>query len=305
VREWVLHHASLGVGKFYLFDTQSAEPMQPILEDLIASGLVHYTYVTNTSTNFRLKPPSSGRSYNWQVPIFRLCLERFGRRHRWMGFIDVDEFVVPTNPAPSDPLGHGGGSNGSSVGAASRGVNDSSDSSDGISGSSDSSDGISGSSDGSGGSSEGSDGNGDGGFWAPLPALLRPFEDQGGVVLHWQLFGFNNLVERPRQGVLASYISCWPIKHGIHRHVKSFVQPARVVKPETPHSFIYRLGYHAVDTQRRIVRGPLMKRGVVSVCGRDGHGCLGPHCCCCGALPASSRGMGGTAWACCSQVWLL
>ncbi|KAL4857679.1 Glycosyltransferase family 92 protein [Chlorella vulgaris] len=264
VREWVLHHASLGVGKFYLFDTQSAEPMQPILEDLIASGLVHYAYVTNTSSDFRLKPPSAGRSYNWQVPIFRLCLERFGQRHRWMGFIDVDEFVVPTNPALRNPLGHGGGiggSNGSSVGAASRGAN----------GSSDSSHGISSSSDGSGNNSDDSDGNDDGGFRAALPALLRPFEDQGGVVLHWQLFGFNNLVERPRQGVLASYTSCWPIKHGIHRHVKSFVQPARVVKPETPHSFIYRLGYHAVDTQRRIVRGPLMKRGVISYKGATLH----------------------------------
>lgn len=40
IREWVLHHASIGVGKIYLFDTQSDIPMQPVLDDLIASGLV-------------------------------------------------------------------------------------------------------------------------------------------------------------------------------------------------------------------------------------------------------------------------
>ena len=59
--------------------------MRPVLEDLIGSGLVDYHYVTNTSRELHLEEPTEGRSYNWQRPVFSLCLERYGQRHRWMG----------------------------------------------------------------------------------------------------------------------------------------------------------------------------------------------------------------------------
>jgi hypothetical protein len=214
----VLHHASLGVGKFYVFDTQSGEPMGPVLDDLVASGLVAYTYVTNTSAELELQPPPEGRSYNWQVPIFELCLQRHGAAHRWMGFIDADEFVVPT-----DPGGSGGGDGG----------------------------------DGGGG---GYPGGADGGA---LPALLRRHEAHAGLLLHWRLFSFDGHVDRPRGGVLASYTACWPRGAGIHRHVKSFVQPALVEGPETPHSFFYKQGQHSVNTEGRRVQGPIVRKGVV------------------------------------------
>lgn len=54
-------------GKFYVFDTGSDPPMEPVLEDLIASGLVHYSYLTNTTTQVKLEAPPPGRSFNWQV----------------------------------------------------------------------------------------------------------------------------------------------------------------------------------------------------------------------------------------------
>lgn len=44
VREWVEHHARLGVGKFYITDTGSAEPLGRQIRDHIASGLVDYFY---------------------------------------------------------------------------------------------------------------------------------------------------------------------------------------------------------------------------------------------------------------------
>lgn len=59
--------------------------MQPVLDDLIATGLVEYAYVTNTTQELHLERPKNGRSYNWQRPIYSLCLQRYGSRHRWMG----------------------------------------------------------------------------------------------------------------------------------------------------------------------------------------------------------------------------
>lgn len=85
IREWVLHHASLGAAKFYIFDTQSEQPMGPVLEDLISTGLVEYHYVTSTTEELHLKQPGPGRSYNWQAGVYPLCLQRYGARHEWMG----------------------------------------------------------------------------------------------------------------------------------------------------------------------------------------------------------------------------
>lgn len=66
IREWVLHHASLGVRRFYVWDTQSAPPMRGVLEDLVASGLVAYEYLADPA-ELGLPPPTPGRSHNWQV----------------------------------------------------------------------------------------------------------------------------------------------------------------------------------------------------------------------------------------------
>ena len=266
--------------------------MEPVLDDLIAGGLVSYQYVTNASGDFRLKTPTEGRSYNWQVPIFTLCLERYGERHRWMGFIDADEFVVPTGPAAD------AGDDGSSWEDSSSGDGDADDGD---------------------GTSNGGDGGGEDGGSGPagaLPALLRQYEQHGGLVLYWQLFAFDGHIERPGGGVLASYTSCWPQNNGIHRHVKSFVQvghallpcccgggggcglvlrplrpfcaarsigvlrchvflhnfasncmprlqPAYTIKPHTAHSFIYRDGQGAVNTLGARVSGPIIRKGKV------------------------------------------
>ena len=85
LREWVLHHAALGVGKAYVFDTGSSPPMEAVLADLVASGLVEYRYLTPDAPGLGLERPGAGKAYNWQKAVYRLCLEQYGRRHRWMG----------------------------------------------------------------------------------------------------------------------------------------------------------------------------------------------------------------------------
>lgn len=60
-------------GKFYIFDTGSEPPMRGVLEDMIASGLVEYSFLTNTTKEIKLEPPQPGRSFNWQVRLSRGC----------------------------------------------------------------------------------------------------------------------------------------------------------------------------------------------------------------------------------------
>lgn len=38
-----------------------------------------------------------------QLFVYDVCLQRFGGRHEWMGFIDADEFLVLTGGARSLP----------------------------------------------------------------------------------------------------------------------------------------------------------------------------------------------------------
>ncbi|GBF93710.1 hypothetical protein Rsub_06813 [Raphidocelis subcapitata] len=87
IREWVLYHHMIGVDKFYIFDDYSSPPMSVVLHDLIASGLVDYTFEMG---------PLPGRlvGTNKQDQAYNYCLHQYGSRHKFMGFIDADEFVV-------------------------------------------------------------------------------------------------------------------------------------------------------------------------------------------------------------------
>lgn len=95
--EWITYHARLGVSKFYVFDNGSKPPLQRVLQPL--GDLVEYEYtygddrwlhkfVNQYITNWR------DEHINKQTFVYDKCMERFGHRHSWMGFLDTDEFVV-------------------------------------------------------------------------------------------------------------------------------------------------------------------------------------------------------------------
>ena len=48
------------------------------------SGLVEYHYLMNTTTELELKEVAPG-VLNWQEPVYEMCVQRWGNRHRWMG----------------------------------------------------------------------------------------------------------------------------------------------------------------------------------------------------------------------------
>jgi hypothetical protein len=80
LKEWIDYHLKIGVEHFYIYDNDSAVPVADTLREL---GLLQHVTVI----------PISGPSM--QLTAYKNCLNRFGTKSYWMGFIDMDEFLVP------------------------------------------------------------------------------------------------------------------------------------------------------------------------------------------------------------------
>ncbi|MFV0521981.1 MAG: glycosyltransferase family 92 protein [Mangrovibacterium sp.] len=78
--EWIEWHRNLGVEKFYIYDNESNDNTREILEPHIESGLVDYIFFPGK---------------NQQLPAYDDCLEKHRFDARWIGIIDLDEFIVP------------------------------------------------------------------------------------------------------------------------------------------------------------------------------------------------------------------
>ncbi|KAK9803282.1 hypothetical protein WJX72_006976 [[Myrmecia] bisecta] len=84
IREWIQHHQQLGVSKFYVWDNNSSVPMLQQLYDLVESGVVDYRYFLEFEHPSRF-------AQSW---VYDQCLQRYGGDHRWIAFMDADEFLV-------------------------------------------------------------------------------------------------------------------------------------------------------------------------------------------------------------------
>lgn len=82
--EWIDYHHRMGVSKFYIFDHNSTVPVINSIKNYVASELVHYVY-TDFSTIGSRRPQLY--SYNW-------CLRETKGQHKFIAFIDSDEFIV-------------------------------------------------------------------------------------------------------------------------------------------------------------------------------------------------------------------
>lgn len=90
LREWVDYHHALGVSRFYIFSTDSTEPYAEVLKDLIDGGVVEYHAL----------PWVMPRTIPlMQVRLYYLCLKHNRKRHAFLGFWDVDEYLVFTDPS--------------------------------------------------------------------------------------------------------------------------------------------------------------------------------------------------------------
>ncbi len=84
-----------------------------------------------------------------------------------------------------------------------------------------------------------------------IEEALEPYKDYAGLVLNWKMFNSHGHVARPKSGVLQNYGLCRQDKH-----VKSIVNTRYTIETKTPHHFLYKDDYYAVDTNFRRVNGP-------------------------------------------------
>lgn len=80
LREWIEYHKIVGVEHFYLYNNFSADNYKEILEPYINEGLV-------TLTDWPYE--------RQQMAAYKHCADNYGDESNWIGFIDLDEFVVP------------------------------------------------------------------------------------------------------------------------------------------------------------------------------------------------------------------
>lgn len=95
IREWIGYHRWIGVSKFYVYDHGSVPPLLNTILDFVQSDLVEYHYFQEVMT----ADHPAGSTISPQTWVYEGCLRNFGHRHRFMGLIDVDEFLVLTDPA--------------------------------------------------------------------------------------------------------------------------------------------------------------------------------------------------------------
>ena len=82
LKEWLEYHLIIGVDHFYLYNNFSKDNYREILAPYIENGQV--TLI------------------DWPIPqgqmaAFADCVEKFSHKTNWIGFIDLDEFVVPNH----------------------------------------------------------------------------------------------------------------------------------------------------------------------------------------------------------------
>lgn len=94
IAEWLAYYSLIGVEHFYIYDNESATPLAE--HPMVAKGLDQGRITV-------VEIPGKAR----QIPAYNHCLSRFGGQNRWIGFLDVDEFIcfadtMPGQTAPPD-----------------------------------------------------------------------------------------------------------------------------------------------------------------------------------------------------------
>jgi hypothetical protein len=80
-----------------------------------------------------------------------------------------------------------------------------------------------------------------------LPDFLKSYEQFGGLAISSLFFGSSGNLSRPACGQIAGYLIRAPEDLSTNRLVKSFVQPAKVLFPISPHSFMFTKGNFCVN----------------------------------------------------------
>ena len=110
--EWITYHNRIGVNKFYVYDNLSKPRLQPLVQPFIDINLVVYEYSYGENMPFYKRFVNRYIS-EWRDPninkqnfINDKCFADHSHKHKWLGFLDTDEFVrfLPVEDFPSSSL---------------------------------------------------------------------------------------------------------------------------------------------------------------------------------------------------------
>jgi hypothetical protein len=104
--EWIEYHLLLGVEKIYLYDNESDDNLKEVIAPYIDQGLVEYIFwpdkgLPSSDNSLLLRKRDYKLWLHWfvnkiQVPAYEDAIKRLVDTTYWIGFIDIDEFIVPT-----------------------------------------------------------------------------------------------------------------------------------------------------------------------------------------------------------------
>ena len=80
LQEWIEYHKMLGVEKFYIYDNESTDDTQNVLQPYVDKGVVEYTFFPGIKM---------------QLKAYKDCVRKHKYDARYIAFIDIDEFIVP------------------------------------------------------------------------------------------------------------------------------------------------------------------------------------------------------------------
>lgn len=80
LKEWIEFNHLVGVEHFYLYNNNSEDDYKSVLSEYIESGLVTLIDWPHNQAQMR---------------CYKDCIKHFKEETKWLGFIDIDEFIVP------------------------------------------------------------------------------------------------------------------------------------------------------------------------------------------------------------------
>lgn len=80
LKEWIEFHHIVGIEHFYMYNNNSEDNYLSVLKPFVESGLV-----TLIDWPYNQK----------QMECYHACIVEFTSETKWLGFIDIDEFIVP------------------------------------------------------------------------------------------------------------------------------------------------------------------------------------------------------------------
>ena len=83
IKEWIEFHKLVGFTKFYFYDNESEDNTVEVLKPYIDSGLVEYTLIVGKGK---------------QLDAYNDAIAKHKKECRWMAFLDMDEYLMPTKP---------------------------------------------------------------------------------------------------------------------------------------------------------------------------------------------------------------